>query len=116
MPVQIPVADDGGVAVVAPEGELDATTSPALAEVIDGLLTASEPARGIVIDMSGVGFCDSRCIGVLVSAYRQARDRGIRLVIAAPQGTVQRLFVIAGIDQVLTIEPDPAQARESVLA
>ncbi|WP_017622846.1 STAS domain-containing protein [Nocardiopsis chromatogenes] len=116
MPSQIPVRRDGDAVVVAPEGDMDAVTSPALAEVLDGLLTAGEPPRGIVIDFSKVSFCDSRCIGVLVQSYRQARDRGIGLAVAAPQRTVHRLFVIAGIDQVITIEDDPDDAREAVLA
>jgi len=117
VPSEIPVRRDGGVAVVSPSGELDAVTSPALAETLDALLLAPEdPVRGIVVDLASVTFCDSRCIGVLVAAYRQARDRGIGLAVAAPQRTVLRLLVIAGIDQVITIESDPLVAREAVLA
>lgn len=103
-----------GVAVVAPEGDLDATTSPRLASVLDGILGADEPCQGVVIDFSGVGFCDSRCIGVLIASYRQARDLGIGLIIAAPQRPVQRLFAIAGIDQVMTIEDDLQRALKLV--
>ncbi|MDT0304357.1 STAS domain-containing protein [Streptomonospora wellingtoniae] len=116
MVTDIPVRAEGDVVVIAPEGELDAVTSPGLADVLDELLTAEPRWRGIVIDLSRVGFCDSRCIGVLVSAYRQARDHGVGLAVAAPQRSVLRLFVIAGIDQVLRIEEDTGHAVETVLA
>lgn len=102
--------------VIVPTGELDATTSPALADTLESHLSADEPCRGIILDFSAVGFCDSRCIGVLVAGYRQARDRGIGLAVASPQGTVHRLFVIAGIDQVITIEEDLRRAFKAVLA
>ena len=90
------------VVIVAPAGELDAITSPALADVLDDVLF-SGPPRGIMVDLAEVSFCDSRCIGVLVSAYRQARDIGVGLVVAELQQQVNRLFVIAGIDQVMPI-------------
>ncbi|TDQ55074.1 anti-sigma B factor antagonist [Actinorugispora endophytica] len=102
--------------VIVPRGELDAITSPALAETLEEYLGAAEPCRGVVLDFSEVDFCDSRCIGVLVAGYRQARDRGMGLAVASPQGTVNRLFVIAGIDQVITIEEDLGRAVKAVLA
>ncbi|WP_046470014.1 STAS domain-containing protein [Allosalinactinospora lopnorensis] len=116
MASDIPTRTEGDVVVVAPSGELDAVTSPDLAETLAGILRTGKPCRGIVIDFSEVTFCDSRCIGVLVAAYRQARDLGIGLAVSAPQRTVYRLFVIAGIDQVITIDHDTRHAMEAVLA
>ncbi|MEY9213993.1 anti-anti-sigma factor [Thermobifida halotolerans] len=102
--------------VVTPKGDLDAITSPALANVLEGYLGTVEPCQGVVVDFSEVEFCDSRCIGVLVASYRQARDRGIGMAVASPRGAVQRLFVIAGIDQVITIEEDLGRAVKAVAA
>ncbi|MEV2276089.1 STAS domain-containing protein [Nocardiopsis sp. NPDC049922] len=102
MTSDISIRREDGVVVVTPVGEMDAVTSPALAEVLDGLLS-EEPPRPVVVDLAKVAFCDSRCIGVLVAAYRQARDLGVGLVVAEPQQQVNRLFVIAGIDQVIPI-------------
>ncbi|MBB4929463.1 anti-anti-sigma factor [Lipingzhangella halophila] len=116
MTSDIPIRTEGDVIVVVPAGELDAITSPDLAAALDRVLTPDRPWRGVVIDFSGVTFCDSRCIGVLVAAYRQARDLGIGLAVSAPQRTVHRLFVIAGIDQVITIDDDTGHAVEAVVA
>src|SRR5699024_12407180 len=90
------------VVIVAPVGELDAITSPALADVLDDGLF-SDPPRGVVVDLAEVSFCDSRGRGVLVAAYRQARDIGVGLVVADLPQQVDRLFVIAGIDQVMPL-------------
>lgn len=113
MTSDIPIRREDDVVVVTPVGEMDAVTSPALAEVLDGVLTVDLP-QGVVVDLAKVGFCDSRCIGVLVAAYRQARDLGIGLVVAEPQQQVNRLFVIAGIDQVIPIMASTGGAVDSL--
>ncbi|MQA96151.1 MAG: anti-sigma factor antagonist [Streptosporangiales bacterium] len=96
----------GDVVVVSACGELDATTSPRLSEELNRALDDDVACSGLVVDLADVGFCDSRCIGVLVATYRRSRELGVRLAVAAPQRPVYRLFVIAGIDQVLTIHQD----------
>lgn len=109
MTSDISIRREDDIAVVAPVGEMDAVASPALADVIDGLLD-EQPARGIVVDLAEVDFCDSRCIGVLVAAYRQARDLGVGLRTAEPQQQVNRLFVISGIDQIIPVEASVGEA------
>ncbi|WP_159941523.1 MULTISPECIES: STAS domain-containing protein [unclassified Nocardiopsis] len=113
MTSDIPTRREDGVVVVTPVGDMDAVTSPELAAVLDGVLAAAPP-RGVVVDLAKVSFCDSRCIGVLVSAYRQARDLGVGLVVTEPQQQVNRLFVIAGIDQVIPIMESTDAAVDSL--
>ncbi|WP_116248222.1 STAS domain-containing protein [Nocardiopsis sp. FIRDI 009] len=113
MTSDISIRREDGVIVVTPVGEMDAVTSPALAEVLDGVLS-EDRTGGVVVDLAKVAFCDSRCIGVLVAAYRHARDRGVGLVVAEPQQQVHRLFVIAGIDQVIPIMASTGAAADSL--
>lgn len=101
MTSDISIRREDGVAVVTPVGEMDAVSSPALAEALDEVL--GDAPKGVVVDLAKVGFCDSRCIGVLVAAFRQARDLDVGFVVTEPQQQVNRLFVIAGIDQVIPI-------------
>ncbi|PRY00561.1 STAS domain-containing protein [Allonocardiopsis opalescens] len=95
-----------GSVVVSATGEVDATNAPRLAAALNAVLDDPGDCLGIIVDLAEVTFCDSRCIGVLVAAYRRARERRISLVAAAPQRPVYRLLVIAGIDQVLSIYDD----------
>lgn len=113
MTSDISIRREDDVVIVTPVGEMDAVASPELAEVLDGVLS-SDPPCGVVVDLAKVGFCDSRCIGVLVAAYRQARDLGVGLVVAEPQRQVNRLFVIAGIDQVIPLVASIGAAVGSV--
>ncbi|RKS07658.1 anti-sigma B factor antagonist [Nocardiopsis sp. Huas11] len=112
MTTDISTRREDGVVVVTPVGEMDAVTSPALADVLEGVL--QEIPVGVVVDLAKVAFCDSRCIGVLVAAFRHARDQGLGLVVAEPQQQVNRLFVIAGIDQVIPILPSTGAAVASL--
>jgi anti-sigma B factor antagonist len=55
-------------------GEIDLYTAPRLHSELVGLLADGMPAR-VIIDMSGVEFCDSTGMNVLLSCLRRARDR-----------------------------------------
>ena len=56
-------------------GEIDLYTAPRLHSELAGLLAEGMPAR-VVIDMSGVEFCDSTGMNVLLSCLRRVRERG----------------------------------------
>ncbi|MBR8740569.1 STAS domain-containing protein [Nocardiopsis sp. MG754419] len=114
MTSDISIRREDGVAVVTPVGDMDAVTSPALAMTLERVL--SQEFTGVVVDLAKVEFCDSRCIGVLVAAFRQARDRGIRFTVTEPQQQVNRLFVIAGIDQVIPIGASTGDAVSELRA
>ena len=53
-------------------GEIDLYTAPRLHSELAGLLAEGMPTR-VVIDMSGVEFCDSTGMNVLLSCLRRAR-------------------------------------------
>ena len=53
--------------------------------------------------MSGVDFCDSTGMNVLLSCLRQARERGGELELAAPQPAVQKILSVTGLDAVFTV-------------
>jgi len=88
---------------VAPEesllrltGELDHDTAPALREA----LARCEEARSarILVDCSGLVFCDSTGLNVLLEARRDASPRGAGVALVGMPGTVARIFEITGAD------------------
>jgi len=83
------------------EGDLDIATTPALRERLLGLLSAS--VRLLIIDLSGVSFCDVAGLAVLIGTQRRARARGIAVRLAAPRPQVARLLRITGLDRSFTI-------------
>jgi anti-sigma B factor antagonist len=72
-------------------GEIDLYTAPRLHSELVGLLADGMPAR-VIIDMSGVEFCDSTGMNVLLSCLRRARERGGELEIAAPKPAVRKIL------------------------
>jgi anti-sigma B factor antagonist len=86
-------------------GEIDLYTAPRLHSELAGLLAEDMPAR-IVIDMSGVEFCDSTGMNVLLSCLRRARERGGELEIAAPKPAVRKILQVTGLDSVFTLVED----------
>ncbi len=82
-------------------GEIDLYTAPRLQAEFARLLE-NGPAR-IVIDMSGVEFCDSTGMNVLRSALKRMRERGGQLEVAAPRPAVRKILQVTGLDSVFTV-------------
>jgi anti-sigma B factor antagonist len=91
--------------IVTIRGEIDLYTAPRLHSELAGLLAEDMPAR-VVIDMSGVEFCDSTGMNVLLSCLRRARERGGELEIAAPKPAVRKILQVTGLDSVFTLVED----------
>jgi len=88
-------------------GEIDLYTAPRLHSELAAVIANSAPATKIIVDMSGVEFCDSTGMNVLLSCLRQARERGGELELAAPRPPVKKILQVTGLDSVFTIGADP---------
>ena len=89
-------------------GEIDLYTAPRLHSELAAVIANSAPETRIVVDMSGVEFCDSTGMNVLLSCLRQARERGGELELAAPRPAVKKILQVTGLDAVFTINTGPA--------
>ena len=89
------------VTIARLEGELDIATTPALRE---RLLSVFGPGvRLLIIDLSGVSFCDVSALAVLVATQRRARRLGITVRLAAPRPQMAKLLRVTGLDHCFTI-------------
>jgi anti-sigma B factor antagonist len=88
-------------------GEIDLYTAPRLHSELAAVIANAAPASRFVVDMSGVEFCDSTGMNVLLSCLRQARERGGDLELAAPRPAVKKILQVTGLDAVFTIGADP---------
>ncbi|GAA3207117.1 STAS domain-containing protein [Actinocorallia longicatena] len=80
--------------------------SPALAEV----LTTAGPT-GVILDLSGLEFCDSSGLRLLISAYRRTAASGVPFVMCGVQPKVARLLETTGLDLQFPLSKDLPQAR-----
>jgi anti-sigma B factor antagonist len=86
---------------MAISGEIDLYTAPRLQAEFSRLLE-NGPDR-VVIDMSGVEFCDSTGMNVLLSALKRMRERGGVLEVAAPRPAVRKILQVTGLDSVFVV-------------
>ncbi len=94
-------------------GEIDMATAPrvrqhAIALVADGNLQ-------LVIDMSGVDFCDSTGLGVLVAVVKRVRTAGGDLRLVTNDERLTALLELTRLDQVFDVYPRVVDATSAPL-
>ncbi|MBC6459899.1 STAS domain-containing protein [Actinomadura sp. HBU206391] len=90
--------------VVALRGEIDIATTPALRERLnDALGSRARSPRRLIIDLSGVTFCDASGLALLIGTQRRARLLGTRVSLVAPRSQVVKLLQITGLRRSLTV-------------
>jgi anti-anti-sigma factor len=90
------VRREDGYTVVTLSGEIDIARAPALREQLLGLLRPG--ASRLVVDLSGVTFCDASGLAVLVGVARRAGLLGGVLRLAAPAPLMSTVLRLAGLD------------------
>ena len=104
----VEVREEGPSAVVTPAGELDHHTADLLREPLDDCLEKGY-AR-LVVDCSGLQFCDSTGLNVLLGARLKAEAAGGKVHLVAMQPVVARVFEITGAEAVFTVHDTLAAA------
>ena len=93
-------SDVDGVRLLEVFGELDLATAPRLCARLDA--ARGERVRRLVVDLTGVDFCDSTGLRALMGASTELRHAGGKLAVALlPGGGVARLFDVTGIRESL---------------
>ena len=93
-------SDVDGVRLLEVFGELDLASAPRLCARLDA--ARIQRVKRIVVDLTGVDFCDSTGLRALMGASTELRHAGGRLAVAVlPGGAVSRLFDVTGIRESL---------------
>jgi anti-anti-sigma factor len=95
-----------GWTVLRVEGELDLVSSPAVRQRVHSAVADGE--RRVVLDLSGLTFCDSSGINVLIASRRLLRscNGGLRLVMPQDGAHVNRVFAALGVRTLFDIYPE----------
>jgi anti-anti-sigma factor len=99
--------------VITLSGELDIASTPSLRERLHVALRDS--GAHVVIDLSGVPFCDASGLALLIDARRRARAQGATVILAAPRPQPAKLLHVTGLARAFTVCPSVSAAR-TVLA
>ena len=90
-----------GCTVVRVSGEVDMDTAPALHDFLEAAVGAG--AQQVVLDCEELTFLDSSGLGVLLVWFKELRDRGGRLSLAAVRPPVDYVLQVAAVDRVLDV-------------
>ncbi|MFF3671344.1 STAS domain-containing protein [Microtetraspora malaysiensis] len=97
--------------IIGLHGEIDIATSPALRMRLRNALQRAENV--LILDLSGVSFCDASGLAVLVGIQRRTREFGITLRLAAPAPRMVDLLRVTGLDHSFTVHPTLSSAIAS---
>ncbi len=101
------VDQDGPRRVLHLDGALDVSSAIQLREILGDQLHG--PDARVLVDLSAVRLLDSSGIGIFVTAHRRAAALGARLVLAAPQPSVGKVFELTRTNRLLLIVPSVAE-------
>ncbi len=103
---------DSGASVLGMAGELDYHTAPRLRRIVEKLvLQAGVP---LILEVSGLTFCDSIGVTGLIFAYQRARTAAAPFALAGANRDLAHVFEITGIDRLLDLQPDVEQALRAL--
>ncbi|MEC4016801.1 STAS domain-containing protein [Streptomyces sp. H27-D2] len=110
MTLKVEEGERGDWAVLWVSGEMDLVTSPAVRQHVHDAV--AEGRRSLVLDLSGVRFCDSSGVGVLIAARRLMRScqGNLRLILPASGAVdgshVNRVLAALGVRRLFDVFPD----------
>jgi stage II sporulation protein AA (anti-sigma F factor antagonist) len=92
-----------GSTVAFIRGEIDHHNARCAREGLDAIIERDRPVR-FGLDLSGVSFCDSSGLGLVMGRMRKCQSVGSSMYVCNPSTEAEKILEIAGIDKILRIE------------
>jgi anti-sigma B factor antagonist len=92
-------------------GDLDAATAPQALKVIHTLAVPS--GQQLIVDLSGLVFCDSSGISALLAARNLAMAAGAGIALISPSSQLRRSFALMGLADFFPVYPTIDDAQNS---
>ncbi|GAA2874272.1 STAS domain-containing protein [Streptosporangium fragile] len=102
----------GTALVVQANGELDYRHAPVFRSELTKAWEAGTPPL-VVIDLTGLTFCDSTGMAELILGLQRSHALGTRLVLAGVHGTLERILAITGLRSSFEVFPSVEEALRS---
>ncbi|NNE54673.1 MAG: STAS domain-containing protein [Flavobacteriales bacterium] len=91
------------------KGEVDASSSIQLDDAFKSALSAE---KKIMVDLSGLEYISSAGLGVFVSHLEEIRSQNVRLVLFGLSESVQQIFNLLGLPELLEIVESKEEASK----
>ncbi|MFI8103834.1 STAS domain-containing protein [Streptomyces sp. NPDC086023] len=103
-----PPHDAAGVVVCRLTGEIDIDCRDEVRQSFSQAVARATEA--VVVDCTGLEFCDSTLLNALIQLHRQAQARGLGVALAAPRTQLLRLLTLTGTANLLPTHRTVARA------
>ncbi|MFB0615515.1 STAS domain-containing protein [Streptomyces sp. AGS-58] len=97
-----------GVVLATLTGDLDQRSGRGLRDRVADVVR-DEPAY-LVLDLSGIGCCDSTGLSVLIGIWHLVHQSGGSVAVAGVPARLQRMLTVTGVDELLPPHPTAADA------
>jgi len=98
------------VFVVAPEGDVDMSSSPEVRKAMAPLFR--QGTAQVIVDLSAVPYMDSSGIATLIEGLQLSHKESIRFILAGMSPSVEAAFELAHLKDVFEVLPDAQRALE----
>lgn len=111
MNVSTQLSDNKAIVTVKAD-KLEALVAPELKS--EFLMANKDKAKDIIVDLSGVRYCDSSGLSALLVGNRLCKEADGVFVIAGVNATVKKIIIIAQLDKVLNIVDTVEEAEKKI--
>ncbi|WP_339923893.1 STAS domain-containing protein [uncultured Cyclobacterium sp.] len=101
-----------GYLIISLEGEVDASNSVELDEVIQEVL--DEDIKNILVNAHELQYISSAGLGVFMSYLEDFNEKNIQFIIYGLNEKVMNVFHILGLDQLMNIKDTREEAEKSL--
>ena len=95
------VTEDGNVATIHLDGEIDMDVTEKAKEVIFPHISAGKEVH---LNLSNVQYMDSSGISVLIESHQKALERNTKVIIKDVSKSVLKVIMMAKLEQILNLE------------
>jgi anti-sigma B factor antagonist len=106
--MDIEVTKSSGIAVVAPQGDLDMAAADQMKRTLTDLV--DKGGRKLLIDLDRVGYIDSSGLGALVASMKHARTVGGDMRLCGLQEDVRAIFEMTRLIKAITVHATRSEA------
>jgi anti-sigma B factor antagonist len=89
-----------GLTLIRVAGDLDYDTGHHLRQALDQLPSTRGP--GVILELSGLTYCDSTGISLLVTAHQRTQAARTPLALTGLDANLKRMLRIVGLDRLFT--------------
>jgi len=107
-PLELDVSEQGDVRVVRIWGSVGMNEADRLRIALDEVV--AEPARIVVLDLSGMDFICSLGLGAMIAAYQKVRSRAGDLKLVNPQPPIRQVLEATRLTELFPIFPSVEEA------